>query len=870
MSAEHDVEGDTQYEARPRERYLALSLLACALVTAAAIVLSYQLVRSQRVDVGAAYAGPFVSGFFSDEADLSYRYRWTKARSYVLFNGAGSAAPQQVSLQAQGFRPSGFGQPVTMTVSVNGRPLQPGVVTLTLQLATYQFSAPAEATFSPPYVVAIDTPTYRPTGDARDLGVKVASVQLDQQGSGINAPPLGMLVWPAIFIMGLFYLVSAAYSLLLSRIRLSHGATRQYAARRTLYLPSLVVSVGALAAILAFRLPASVFLPPLAQAAGLAALLHWQWRRVVEWPLWVDRLGRLATAKWLMLAGMLLYAALSLWVLPQVDWIGHADYAENAVIARNVVNGRGLTVDYVAQFYDPQPSLTHPADTWPLLQPMLIAPFFALLGPQTWVAKLPNLFILLGLAWAVFSLASRLWDSRAGLLGGLFVLLHPYFFNAVLYPINDLAFTAIFFVLAWLVWHTVLPMQDVPPPGAEEESLRREPASELQPSGLMGRLRAWAIGALSGLLIWSKPSGGALLVGLALWAGWTWWRTGARHINWRGLVPLAPIAGAFVIVLLPLFVRNLLAFGKPFFSTEGYDAWILRYWPVHQWEDIYKVYTGGERPNFRWVTGGKFGYENLFKAVELNLGWVWKRGVLGEQGSSDFVLGLLPLAISAVGLAATTRRVAGLFGMVGLCIGLYAAFVLGYWHYEGRYFQVAVPWLYMLLAWGLFWVWDRLRERLREGLGRRWSLLLLPLALLAVALPSLAAIRTQIEADRRPTGFVAGMAWLKANTTPSDVIMTRDPWELNWYAERKAVMIPNDDLATINRISQQYGVTYLQLGGPVDGINVLDCPSGPAPESAYPTGVRPQFGRLYCGVEKPGYKLVYRQGGLTIFKLVPK
>jgi hypothetical protein len=97
--------------------------------------------------------------------------------------------------------------------------------------------------------------------------------------------------------------------------------------------------------------------------------------------------------------------------------------------------------------------------------------------------------------------------------------------------------------------------------------------------------------------------------------------------------------------------------------------------------------------------------------------------------------------------------------------------------------------------------------------------------------------------------------------------MTRDPWELNWYIDRRAVMIPNDDLATIEKVARDYGVTYLQLGGPVDGLDVRQCPDDPsAPQSRYPTGTRPVLGSLYCGVPRPGFELVYRQRGLTIYR----
>ncbi|MEA2574578.1 MAG: hypothetical protein QOH93_1876 [Chloroflexia bacterium] len=821
------------------------------------IPLSYHLEREQALDIGNAGDTAFLDGgFHVDEADLTYRYRWTSGPASLTFHGAGSAMPTEILVQAQGFRPEGFSEPVTMTVTLEGAQalLQPSVITLTKQLETYKFVMPAlEMTMetyylyhaTSPYKVMLDTPTFNSPGDPRPLGIKVARVELRQSDAGLNLPPLEALLWPLILVAGLGYLLLQLSNLLGYFLVLPAGAV-------------------VYATVMLFRLYAAVYLPPVALVVGLVALLHWQRARVATWPEWVDRLGKVVNAQRLMWAALALYALISLWVLPQVDWIGHADYAENAVIARNFVQGKGLTVDYVAQFYEPHPGISHPAETWPLLQPLAIAPFFAMLGPITWVAKLPNLLMMLALAWLVFSLATRLWDSRVGLLAGIFTLAHPYFFNSVLYPINDLGFTLIFFALAWLVWHLVSPYHDISPEDVQGDTLVQVDRHTGKRRRLVMLL---SVGALAGLLVWSKPSGAVLLVGMLLWAGQRWLRVrrlGGRKIDWRVFVP---VLGAFALVIAPYFLRNMLDFGRPFFSTEGYDAWILRYFPGHDWEDIYKYYIGSELPSFRWVTGGKFGYEVLFDAVWTNLQWVWQRGILGEQGSGDFVVGLLPMTGVLVGVAASTRRVVGLFGMVALSIGLYALFVLTYWHYEGRYFQVAVPWLYMLLAWGLFWTWDRLRVSLNDGLVRRWGLLLLPLLSALVLWPSLDTIGKQIEADLQPTGFVTAMQWFRDNTTPQDVIMTRDPWELNWYTDRRAVMISNDDLATIENVARQFGVTYLQLGGPVDGIDVRQCPDNPsAPQSRYPTGTRPVLGSLYCGVERPGFKLVYRQRGLTIYR----
>src|SRR5439155_17792844 len=166
-----------------------------------------------------------------------------------------------------------------------------------------------------------------------------------------------------------------------------------------------------------------------------------------------------------------------------------------------LVSGKGLTVDYIAQFYkDYGPGISHPADTWPLLQPLLITPFFALFGSTTWAAKLPNLFLVLVLAWAVYIAASRLWDSRVGLLAGLLTLAHPYFFNSVLYPINDLGFTLIFFLLAWLVWSQGSGVRGQG--SGPQETLAPNPQPLSPGTAFAGR-----IGVLAGLLVWSKPSG---------------------------------------------------------------------------------------------------------------------------------------------------------------------------------------------------------------------------------------------------------------------------------------------------------------------------------------------------------------------------
>lgn len=567
-------------------------LSTISLLTLLMIFVVYQFRQDLTVNVGDLGDSAFVSGFYADEPDVDYRYRWSKGEAEVQFVGLGSEPIDGVQVVAQGARTGeAISVPVTMSISVNDvtfypQPegatainlLMPQVVTLTQELQTYTFRQPllpGAFPIRPPFVVKLNTSTFSPAGDGRELGVKVDSVRVTQSGKGINIPSQQVTIWLMMSLIGIAMLT-----------------------RRWRLLPFAIV-VGTAALVLLGLLWAnpmfvSAYLPLLAIALGITGLLVWQRKRVRVWPEWVDTVGRGRGATWVMLAAMLVYALVALWTIPQVDWIGHADYAENAVIARNFVQGRGLSVDYAAQFYDFR-SIPHPAETWPLLQPLMIAPFFAIFGPQTWAAKLPNLFIMLALAWAIFYVGSRVWEPRVGLLAGLFALTYPYFFNSVLYPINDLGFTALFFVLAWLVW-TAVGDEGRKTKDERDTVLAKEAAQSgpqhvgeqpQQRSSFFLRLSSFVrpamVGGLAGLLIWSKPSGAMLLAGLGLWVGWQWWRVfrpTRRPVPWRSV---GVAAGVFAIVLLPLVLRNFLAFGTPFFTTESYDAPILRYWPQVEW-----------------------------------------------------------------------------------------------------------------------------------------------------------------------------------------------------------------------------------------------------------------------------------------------
>ncbi|NJN19602.1 MAG: hypothetical protein HC822_26860 [Oscillochloris sp.] len=140
----------------------------------------------------------------------------------------------------------------------------------------------------------------------------------------------------------------------------------------------------------------------------------------------------------LFLAIWLGYAATIIFAMP---YVGHADYSDNAVVARNLAAGRGWVVDYVTQFFQLYNDLTRPQETWPLLQPVWMAPFVAIFGPENWAVKLPNLIFNLILAILVYRVGTNIWDRRVGLTAAIFTLTNYLFFRLTIYTTNDLGFT---------------------------------------------------------------------------------------------------------------------------------------------------------------------------------------------------------------------------------------------------------------------------------------------------------------------------------------------------------------------------------------------------------------------------------------------
>jgi len=551
-------------------------------------------------------------------------------------------------------------------------------------------------------------------------------------------------------------------------------------------------------------------------------------------------------ARALLTLALLIWIGYEAYVVAGLPYVGHADYADNAVVARNLLAGRGWVVDYVTQYYQLYSGVTRPQETWPLLQPVWIVPFFALFGPTAWAAKIPNLLFTAALALLIYTAGARLWDRRVGLTAALIILTNYLFFRLVIYTTSDLAFTVFAFGAIYLFYRTT---NDPSTPLRAGE--RRTTNDAQKRSFVVRHASLLGSGILTGLMLLQKPaSGGLIALGMGLWYLGRLWRSRrsqnaaqnengnrpTRHVpNVRCSMSNLLLWGALSLAILsPYLARNIELFHTPFYSTESHDAWVLGY---GEWEDIYKIFTTEAGlgtsgvPDRSWVL--RWGFDRTqqkitaqIRAMRDYLAPPWKDLPLNLSDRlsgpySDplrdpkdprmlFAMGAWLALLGGISALRSQRR---LLALLLEAFVPYALFLILYWHAdEERYFVMLLPWLALLAGFALWHGYDRVAA-IGDGRWTPVGLAMVVTALVLVIQPSWPDIAQKVRIEPKLVAAdIDAYTWLRANSQPGDVVMTRLPWQFNWQTERPALMVPNTtDPKVFLRIARYYNVRYLVL-----------------------------------------------------------
>jgi 4-amino-4-deoxy-L-arabinose transferase-like glycosyltransferase len=444
-------------------------------------------------------------------------------------------------------------------------------------------------------------------------------------------------------------------------------------------------------------------------------------------------------------------------LLPEID-------AGNILeVGRNLAQGRGYVTYAKWDFYGEPGPVVHPEGSRQPLVPLVAAATFALGANTAAPARLITLAASLG-ALALLYLLMRRWLGPGLALAGVAVAaLEPAFlwFSARVQP--EPYFALLFFAAL-----------------AVAGDFERERPSLVRPI---------FVGALLSLTYLCRLSGALLLVAYlaALFVAY----------RRRAFAPAALALFAFAVVAAPWWVRNVRAFGDPFYSQAKY--FII----APNAEQVWAI----KRHLPTW--GGFFASHDFFGLVGWYARGLWRAVepfVLGNLGTGEPFRGAPFVAFAA--LAAVVgpmlrRRRALLFPGLALLASLLGVAVLG-----RELFRYFTPFYLLLIPLGLA---GATRVAALFERRRRWATAGLVIILLLPLVKPLA--KTLAQGDRGAYKRVEEVAtWLKEHTEPDDVVVT---WprvsRLLYQYDRPTLYWPVGGIREVLAVLTNYDVRYVVI-----------------------------------------------------------
>lgn len=243
-----------------------------------------------------------------------------------------------------------------------------------------------------------------------------------------------------------------------------------------------------------------------------------------------------------------------------VPWAPYLDASYYTVVAENLATGNGFNVPVIWAYLDvgaqipADPMLPIPSNAhWPPLGPLAAATGMAIFGPTWDAGEIPMVLISAGVPPLTYVIGWELFHSRRIAIGAAVLALFPGPLF-VLYPaIDNFALIGLFGTLVLY---------------ASMRAVRSAcPDWWLILAGVAAG--GAALTRIDGVLLTVAPAT-AWLIGRG-WSGWP--RIGSLP-SWLGGFASA---GAFLLVVAPWLVRNLMVFGTALPSAGGHTLWITSY-----------------------------------------------------------------------------------------------------------------------------------------------------------------------------------------------------------------------------------------------------------------------------------------------------
>lgn len=500
----------------------------------------------------------------------------------------------------------------------------------------------------------------------------------------------------------------------------------------------------------------------------------------MSWPPdWLGKLSRtqqrrLRWALVLLAAVLVLSLALGtrLSMVANIRYPGHSDHAFYLSVAQNLVEGRGLVVDYIWNFLSDPTALTHSStDYWMPAASILMAPGLRLFGNSVVSALIPSLVFGVGLGLITYLMAKALSLSEAVALcsAGLVLFSPPAFTYSLL--TDSTIYFAVFAATS-----LVLIMRGMTRPGF-----------------------FLATGVVIALAQLTRQDGVLLLPALAIAVFLSPLAPGKKGIYFLGSLLL------YLVALSPLLAYNYREFHSLFPVGPSKTMFLTTY------EDLYSY---GKELTLK--TYLQWGWRNILDSkVEAGISYltnVW--GGLGPPLSVLLLVGVIERLVRRRSKA-NWRIHAPWLAYAGLLFGFYAivATFPGMNGGFARSMVALIPVLvlvsvdsaerlipskpvFLLLTVGIgIWLMQSAHEEARHALAENTRV--------GEAMASLGQVMEGLQ---------------RAGQKGEMVVMTRDPWELTYQTGLRSVEIPNNGLDVILQVAHQFGANYLVLPAPREAL----------------------------------------------------
>ncbi len=509
-------------------------------------------------------------------------------------------------------------------------------------------------------------------------------------------------------------------------------------------------------------------------------------------------------------------------LLTQVEHPGLWDPTEYYLLGRNLWQGKGLTTDYIWHFLSgPPASVSHPIDHWMPLSGVLVALGMSIGGDSVQAAILP--FVLLGAVQATLAtwLACQLQlPLAAQVLAGLGTAFLPDLLIASLHTDTTVPFSVLIMLSLIAMWH-----------------------------GLTSDGRwLWLSGLSGGLALLTRNDGLLLLPVFILSAGIAAWqgrRMRIRHYLGFGL--------AFLLVVVPWMVRNVQTLGVIWPGSTISTAL------ARDHEDLYTYATPFTLDRYLQLGLGSIVQKRVYELVAslklmaavtgqffgvatgsllLLLGWTWWKRRQKPDAESQ----------AAISLA--SRLFWPLLPALLMVLGgwLFYGLVTPVLSQGGSFKKLYLAALPLLLVGGSAVITYFVRPRAIQGT-------VVALAVLMLLPGAFDIVRDDLNLNRNYASTIQAIGEVLADLQTSMdrelILMTRDPWSINYLLGYRAVMVPQEDLETILAVADRYNVTHLLLPVPRPALEGIYAGTATHPRLRLAAPVPETMYRLYAVLPPP-------------------